>query len=246
MTPPGNRSSALSARSMPGVRSLAAASTTRAPRRRGSAAGGAGSSRGPSARRRRGRAGSGCRRRQQRDAEPGLDAAQASPARRRPTISEPLGERVVPVVERLHHDQVRVPGGDRSATCSASSALEVKGFSHRTCLPASIALIVHGRAGRSAAGCRRRRSRDRRGARRRSRGPWGCRARGRTPRPGRGRGRRPRRPRSRRPCGPARTMAFGAMRAAPRMPMRTVIAATYRRRRARAAGVAGADGLSGS
>ena len=53
-----------------------------------------------------------------------------------------LGQRVVAVVERLHHHEA---GARRrpAATASASSAFAVNGFSHSTCLPASSAAIVH-------------------------------------------------------------------------------------------------------
>ena len=51
-------------------------------------------------------------------------------------------DRVVPVVERLHHDEAgsrrRLP-----ATVSASVAFAVNGFSQSTCFPAASARSVH-------------------------------------------------------------------------------------------------------
>ena len=56
-----------------------------------------------------------------------------------------MGERVVAVVEGLEHHQARSTAAlsAAAATVAASSALAVKGFSHRTCLPAARAARVH-------------------------------------------------------------------------------------------------------
>ena len=71
-----------------------------------------------------------------------LDPAQLAELAGLRDLPHPLGDRVVPVVERLH-DHERPSAAAMAATRSASAAFAVKGFSQSTCLPAASARSVH-------------------------------------------------------------------------------------------------------
>ena len=78
----------------------------------------------------------------QREAQRGLDPPDRAELAALDDLAHALRERVVAVVERLHHDEAgarRRPRRPLRPPC----AFAVNGFSHSTCLPASSAAIVH-------------------------------------------------------------------------------------------------------
>ena len=67
--------------------------------------------------------------------------ARASPVRRGNDLLDAQSQRMVAVMERLHHD--RPDFAASSAISRASAALAVNGFSHSTCLPVRGAARIH-------------------------------------------------------------------------------------------------------